>query len=67
MPDHWGFVVAAYTVTAVILAGYWRMLARKERELATEAGARTDNTSRSQEPSETAHPRPDPGKRAPLQ
>jgi hypothetical protein len=33
MPDNWGFVAAAYAVAAVILGGYWRMLARKERAL----------------------------------
>jgi len=33
MPDNWGFVAAAYAVAAVILGGYWRMLARKERIL----------------------------------
>jgi hypothetical protein len=82
MPDHWGFVAAAYAVTAIILGGYWRMLVRKERELTllgpgtrgrteargrTDAGVRADRTSRNQEPSETAHPRPAPGTRPPLQ
>lgn len=33
MPDNWGFVAAAYAVTAGILTGYWRMLVRKERAL----------------------------------
>jgi hypothetical protein len=75
MPDHWGFVAAAYAVTAIILGGYWRMLARKEHALASpgtgtrgqsEAGARTDPTIRSREPSKTAPPRPEPGSRPPL-
>ena len=75
MPDHWGFVAAAYAVTALILGGYWRMLVRKERELATlgtgtrvrtEAGVGTDPTSRTRQPSETGHPRPEPSSRPPL-
>ena len=33
MPDNWGFVVAAYALAAVVLIGYWRRLARKEKEL----------------------------------
>jgi hypothetical protein len=81
MPDHWGFVAAAYAVTAIILGGYWRMLARKEHALASpgtgtrgqseagarsQAGARTDPTIRSREPSKTAPPRPEPASRPPL-
>lgn len=34
MPDNWGFVVAAYAVTALALGAYWRRLARRERDLA---------------------------------
>lgn len=33
MPDNWGFVVGAYGLAAVVLGGYWRRLARREREL----------------------------------
>ena len=33
MPDNWGFVAAAYVLTAVVLGLYWRRLERKEREL----------------------------------
>ncbi len=33
MPDNWGFVLAAYGLAAVVLVGYWRRLARREREL----------------------------------
>ena len=29
--DHWGFVVAAYAVAAVLLGGYWRRLVRLEQ------------------------------------
>ena len=35
MPDHWGYVFAAYGVAAVVLAAYWRGLVRGERELTT--------------------------------
>ena len=31
--DHWGFVVAAYGLAAVVLIAYWRHLCRREREL----------------------------------
>ena len=31
--DHWGFVLAAYGLAAVVLAGYWRYLCRRDREL----------------------------------
>jgi heme exporter protein D len=33
MGDNAGFVVAAYAVTAICLAGYWRFLHRREKEL----------------------------------
>ena len=33
MPDNWGFVFAAYGLTAVVLALYWRHLVRKEKDL----------------------------------
>jgi hypothetical protein len=32
MPDNWSFVIAAYVVTAVVLALYWRSLNRRERD-----------------------------------
>ena len=68
MPDNWGFVVAAYAVAVVVLGGYWRMLNRRERDLASlvAPGASDNRASRSRQPSETAHPRPDPGQRPPL-
>ncbi len=34
MPDHWGFVLAAYGIAALLLGGYWRHLRRRARELA---------------------------------
>lgn len=33
MPDHWGFVAAAYAVATIALAGYWRRLVRLEHSL----------------------------------
>ena len=57
MPDHWGFVAAAYGLTAAVILWYWRGLAKKEREL----------TALSREPSRPGHPPPDPGTRPPLQ
>lgn len=33
MPDHWGYVLAAYGLAAVVLLAYWRRLVRKDREL----------------------------------
>ena len=31
--DHWGFVIAAYGLAAVVLVLYWRHLCQREREL----------------------------------
>ena len=61
MPDHWGFVAAAYGLTAAVLLIYWRRLAGRERDL------QRLNAQRSREPSRTAHPRPEPASRSPLQ
>lgn len=33
MPDNWGFVFAAYGLTAAVLALYWRRLVRRDREI----------------------------------
>jgi len=79
MPDNWGFVAAAYGLTAAVLLIYWRRLAKKEREverltagrsrerLTAERGPERLTTERSREPSRTGHPRPDPDSRPPLQ
>ena len=78
MPDNWTFVAAAYGLAALVFGGYWRRLARRERELAavrtereavrTEREAvRTDRASRSQRPSESGRPRSEPASRPPLQ
>jgi hypothetical protein len=34
MPDHWGYVLAAYGLTAVAFLSYWRHLVRRGRALA---------------------------------
>jgi len=33
MPDHWGYVLAAYGVAVLALAGYWRHLAQRRKAL----------------------------------
>lgn len=33
MPDHWGFVFAAYGIAAVTLLGYWRRVLRRGASL----------------------------------
>ena len=63
--DNWTFVAAAYGLTAIVLLGYWRRLAKKEREL--EALSRRNAERRRAEPSSRPpldesplqqHPRP---------
>jgi len=34
MAGNWGFVAAAYGLSAIVLLGYWRRLARRERDIA---------------------------------
>lgn len=34
MPDHWGYVFAAYGVAGLALGGYWRHLSHRLRALA---------------------------------
>lgn len=48
MPDNWGFVLAAYGLTALVLGLYWRHLVRREKELqrATAAGSKTADSAR---------------------
>ena len=53
MPDNWGFVAAAYGLTAAVLLWYWRRLGRQERELRALR-------------SRSAHPRSEPASRPPL-
>jgi len=74
MPDNWGFVAAAYGLTALVLGLYWRRLVRREKELdhAGEARARTARDAattvaeRSRQPSRSGHPRSEPASRPPL-
>ena len=63
--DNWMFVAAAYSLTALVLLGYWQRLAKKEREL--EALTRRNLDRRRAEPSSRPprhesplqqHPRP---------
>jgi len=61
MPDNWGFVAAAYGLTAAVLLWYWRRLARKERDV------KRLTAERSREPSRMGHPRSEPGTRTPRQ
>jgi hypothetical protein len=48
--DHWGFVFAAYGLAAVVLAGYWRYLCRRERELSELAARPRPMTSSGRKP-----------------
>lgn len=42
MPDHWGYVLAAYGLAAAALLAYWRHLLRRARGLAARrSGGRT--------------------------
>jgi hypothetical protein len=63
MADHWGFVAAAYGLTAVVLLLYWRRLQKQEREV---DALRRSTGERSRDASRTGHPRPDPASRPPL-
>ena len=40
MPDHWSYVLAAYGVGAVALAGYWRYLGARARALTRSRGGK---------------------------
>jgi len=46
--DNWTFVAAAYGLTALVFLGYWRRLAKKEREI--EALSRRNAEHRRAEP-----------------
>jgi len=47
MPDNWTFVTAAYVLTAVVLALYWRSLDRREREAAPRRAVSRQSRERS--------------------
>jgi hypothetical protein len=77
MPDNWGFVAAAYGLTALVLGLYWRRLVRREQELDRAgkdrartpgaAAAATAAAERSRQPWRSGHPRREPASRPPLQ
>jgi heme exporter protein C len=54
-------------LAAAVFGGYWRWLARKERDLRMLALSRVDSTMRSRQPSMPGHPRSEPASRPPLQ
>ena len=56
MRDNWSFVFAAYGLAALVLAGYWRRLARRERELASRERGR--GAARAEPRSAAANPGP---------
>jgi hypothetical protein len=63
MPDNWGFVLAAYALTALVLGGYWRRLHKREREsIARPTGLRR----MAPRPPVSAHPRSNPSSPSPL-
>jgi hypothetical protein len=45
MPDHWGYVAAAYAIGAAVLGAYWRHLVHRERALAAARGPRRSRAS----------------------
>lgn len=77
MPDNWGFVAAAYGLTALVLGLYWHRLVRRENDLKraktprAAASSVADTASavaeRTQERSRSGHPRREPASRPPLQ
>ena len=72
MPDNWSFVLAAYALAAVALLGYWRMLARREKDLEAQTVPPSGSTTakpgeRSHAASIPGHPRSEPTSRHPLQ
>ena len=59
IPDNWGFVLAAYSLAAIVLGGYWRRLVRRDRELA--------RAERSHAVPTAGQPRSAPASRTPLE
>ena len=45
MPDNWGFVLAAYALTAIVLGLYWRRLVRQEKALQRATTTATPRTA----------------------
>ena len=66
--DHWGFVLAAYGLAAIVLTVYWRHLCRRDRELMDLVSKMINGKEqRSQVPSQAGHPRSEPASPTPLQ
>jgi hypothetical protein len=70
MPDNWAYVFAAYGLAALVLAAYWRHLARRERDFSAltgplpgrapaNPGARDASTSRASTSASTSMNRKD--------
>lgn len=70
MPDNWSYVFAAYAIAAIVLGGYWRRLARGERELdrrERRAAASATRPGQSEpRPPHAGHSRPEPAARPPV-
>jgi hypothetical protein len=66
MPDNWGFVAAAYLLTALVLGAYWRRLVRREKQ--HRPGIAQNERPGAPEPRapRAAHPRIEPASRPPL-
>jgi hypothetical protein len=66
MPDNWGFVAAAYLLTALVLGAYWRRLVRQEKQ--HRHGVAQNDRPGAPEPRapRAAHPRIEPASRTPL-
>jgi hypothetical protein len=75
MPDNWGFVAAAYGLTALVLGLYWRRLVRREKELRARAAGSASGVAgtgsavaeRRRQASRAAPPRSEPAAKPPLQ
>jgi hypothetical protein len=50
MPDNWSFVFAAYALATLVLGGYWRNLARRDRDAQRRAHPRSTPASRHARP-----------------
>lgn len=45
MPDNWGYVFAAYLLSAVALLSYWRRLVRHARALAASGRGKMEKSA----------------------
>ena len=58
MPDNWSYVAAAYGLTALVLALYWRRLVRKENELRARTRTATTTPTAAERQRDPAAPGP---------